>query len=125
MKKLLAIAACACGAAAAQTKAPMEWTPVQTNEISRWKAECRAPKGVVADKASRTVRFLVEATGVSKGETVEFFAIGPLSDRAYESLFVAAASPGDIQSARKVSRRNGVADVYPSFPCTAAALRFL
>lgn len=99
MKKLLAIAACACGAAAAQTKAPMEWTPVQTNEISRWKAECRAPKGVVADKASRTVRFLVEATGVSKGETVEFFAIGPLSDRAYESLFVAAASPGDIAAA--------------------------
>ncbi len=84
---------------AAPSKSPMEWSPVQTNEIVRWKAENHAPSGVVADKAARSVRFLVEATGIGADETVEFFAIGPLSDRAYESMFVTVASPAAIASA--------------------------
>lgn len=94
----LALAACA-AACGEPLKSPMEWTPVQTNEIARWKAENSAPKGVAADKAARTVRFLAEATGIGAGETVEFFAIGPLSDRAYEAMFVTVASPADIAAA--------------------------
>ncbi|MGN0846746.1 MAG: hypothetical protein ACI4RA_05105 [Kiritimatiellia bacterium] len=81
------------------SRAPMEWEPVQTNEIARWKAENHAPEGVVADAAARRVRFLAEATGVNAGETIEFLAIGPLSDRAYESLLVTVASPAAIASA--------------------------
>ena len=84
---------------AAPSKSPMEWSPVQTNEIARWKTENKAPAGVVADKAARSVRFLVEATGIGADETIEFFAIGPLSDRAYESLFVTVASPAAIAAA--------------------------
>jgi hypothetical protein len=83
-----------CGAVA-----PMEWTPVQTNQIARWKAEHRAPGGVAVDPATRTVRFLAEATGVNKEEPIEFFAIGPLSDRAYESFCVTVASPAAIAAA--------------------------
>ena len=80
-------------------KAPMDWRPVQTNEIARWKAENRAPDGVVADRSARTVRFLAEATGMGAGEPAEFLAIGPLSDRAYESLLVTVASPTAIAAA--------------------------
>lgn len=80
-------------------RAPMEWTPVRTNEIARWKAERKAPDGVVADRAARTVTFLMEATGIGLTEPVEFFAIGPLSDRAYESFGVTVASPAAIAAA--------------------------
>lgn len=84
---------------AENARAPMDWHSVQTNEISRWKDENKAPDGVVADVAARAVRFLAEATGTGAGETVEFFAIGPLSDRAYESLLVTVASPTAIAAA--------------------------
>ena len=84
---------------AESARAPMDWHSVQTNEIARWKAENKAPEGVVVDVASRSVRFLAEATGTGSGETVEFFAIGPLSDRAYESLLVTVASPTAIAAA--------------------------
>ncbi len=80
-------------------KAPMEWAPVQTNAIARWKAENKAPDGVVADAAAKSVRFLAEATGIRAGDTIEFLAIGPLSDRAYESLLVTVASPAAIAAA--------------------------
>lgn len=79
--------------------APTDWTSVQTNAIARWKAENRAPEGVVWDARTHTVRFLAEATGVDVGAPVEFFAIGPLSDRAYESLLVTVASPAAIAAA--------------------------
>ncbi len=79
--------------------APMEWQPVRTNEIARWKAERKAPDGVVADRAARTVTFLMEATGIGTSEPIEFFAIGPLSDRAYESFGVTVASPAAIAAA--------------------------
>lgn len=94
-----ALFALACSCFAEPSKSPMEWKPVQTNEIARWKGENKAPTGVVADKAARSVRFLVEATGLGAGETAEFFAIGPLSDRAYESLFVTVASPTALAAA--------------------------
>ena len=83
----------------AATKVPTDWAPVQTNAIARWKAANRAPDGVVWDRAAHAVRFLAEATGVGTGEPVEFLAIGPLSDRAYESLLVTVASPGAIAAA--------------------------
>ena len=86
-------------ALAQSARAPMEWVPVHTNEIARWKAERKAPAGVVADRAARTVTFLMEATGISLTEPVEFFAIGPLSDRAYESFGVTVASPAAIAAA--------------------------
>ena len=88
-----------CGGAACAATAPMEWSPVRTNEIARWKAERKAPEGVVADRAARTVTFLMEATGISVTEPAEFFAIGPLSDRAYESFGVTVASPAAIAAA--------------------------
>lgn len=94
---------------AENARAPMDWHPVQTNGIARWKAENKAPDGVVADVAARSVRFLAEATGTGAGETVEFFAIGPLSDRAYESLLVTVASPTAIAAAfDKISLPRGV-----------------
>ena len=76
--------------------APGEWHPVRTNEITRWSAERGAEGGVVVDRGARRVSFLVEATGVSEVDPVEFFVIGPLSDRAYESFAVSVASPGAI-----------------------------
>ena len=79
--------------------APMDWTPVRTNEIARWKASRKAPEGVVADRAARTVTFLMETSGISATEPVEFFAIGPLSDRSYESFGVTVASPDAIAAA--------------------------
>ncbi len=77
-------------------RAPMDWHPVRTNDIARWKAERHAPEGVVVDRAARTVTFLMEATGISAAEPIEFFAIGPLSDRSYESFGVTVASPAAI-----------------------------
>lgn len=81
------------------SRLPMDWAPVQTNAIAKWKTDNRAPEGVVVDKAARTVRVLMEATGLSATEPAEFFAIGPLSDRAYESVFVTVASPAAIAAA--------------------------
>lgn len=76
-----------------------EWVSVHTNAIAKWKTENNAPDGVFVEKAARRVRFLVEATGVRKDDSVEFLAIGPLSDRAYEALFVSVASPAAIAAA--------------------------
>ena len=99
MKHLLALALALPLTALASPKVPTEWTPVQTNAIARWKAENASPEGVAWDARAHTVRFLAEATGVGTGEPVEFFAIGPLSDRAYESLLVTVASPAAIAAA--------------------------
>jgi len=102
MKKrmgLLALLACGVVCAAEPAHVPMEWKCVQTNAIAAWKSANAAPDGIVADAASRSVRFLAEATGLEDATTVEFLAIGPLSDRAYESLFVTVPSPAAIASA--------------------------
>ena len=100
MARLLPLLCLCAGACLGEaTTAPMEWTPVQTDAIARWKAENRAPDGVVASASERSVRFLVEATGCAASSTVEFAAIGPLSDRAYESLFVTVASPAALAAA--------------------------
>lgn len=98
------------------SRAPMDWAPVQTNAIARWKAENQAPEGVVVDATTRSVRLLAEATGVSEGESVEFLAIGPLSDRAYESLLVTVASPTAIVGALD---RIGVPRGTPTNPLRA------
>ena len=85
MARLLPLLCLCAGACLGEaTTAPMEWTPVQTDAIARWKAENRAPDGVVASASERSVRFLVEATGCAASSTVEFAAIGPLPARAYE-----------------------------------------
>ena len=97
--ELLALLVCGVVCAAEPAHVPMEWKSVQTNAIAAWKSANGAADGIVADTMSRSVRFLVEATGLDKSETVEFFAIGPLSDRAYESLFVTVPSPAAIASA--------------------------
>ena len=80
-------------------RAPMEWKTVHPEAVAAWKAANNAPDGVIADPAARVVRFLVEATGLAPAEPAEFFAIGPLSDRAYESLFVTVPSPAAIADA--------------------------
>ena len=84
---------------AAPARSPMEWKSVHPEAIAAWKASNNAPDGVAVDASSRSVRFLVEATGLDKADPAEFFAIGPLSDRAYESLFVTVPSPAAIASA--------------------------
>ena len=91
------VAALAC--AAEPSRAPMEWASVHPEAIAAWKAANHAPDGVAVDVAARTVRILVEATGLGPADTAEFFAIGPLSDRAYESFFVTVASPAAIADA--------------------------
>ena len=85
--------------AAEPARAPMDWKSVHPEAIAAWKAANGAPDGVVADPSARVVRVLVEATGLGPADTAEFFAIGPLSDRAYESLFVTVASPAAIADA--------------------------
>ena len=96
---LAALAASPFAYAEDAARAPMDWHPVRTNDIARWKAERHAPEGVVVDRAARTVTFLMEATGISAAEPIEFFAIGPLSDRSYESFGVTVASPAAIADA--------------------------
>ena len=91
------VATLACGAEPA--RAPMEWASVHPEAIAAWKEANRAPDGVAVDAAAHSVRILVEATGLGPADTVEFFAIGPLSDRAYESFFVTVASPAAIADA--------------------------
>ena len=85
--------------AAEPSRAPMDWASVHPEAIAAWKTANRAPDGVVVDIAARTVRILAEATGLGTADTVEFFAIGPLSDRSYESFFVTVASPSAIADA--------------------------
>ena len=101
MKRLLAGCALACAAAcgAEPARAPMDWTSVYPAAIAAWKNANSAPDGVAVDVAARTVRILVEATGLGPADTAEFFAIGPLSDRSYESFFVTVASPAAIAKA--------------------------
>ena len=103
------VATLACGAEPA--RAPMDWNVMQPETIDAWKDANNAPDGVVADTAAHTVRFLVEATGLAPAEPAEFFAIGPLSDRAYESLFVTVPSPAAIADALE---RVGVPRGVPS-----------
>ena len=93
------VLACAVVYAAEPARAPMEWKSVHPDAIAAWKAANNAPEGVVVDASARSVRFLVEATGLDKADPAEFFAIGPLSDRAYESLFVTVPSPAAIAGA--------------------------
>ena len=85
--------------AAEPARAPMEWKSVHPDAIAAWKAANNAPEGVVVDASARSVRFLVEATGLDKADPAEFFAIGPLSDRSYESFFVTVPSPAAIAEA--------------------------
>ena len=101
MKRFLAGCALACAVAcgAEPSRAPMDWTSVHPEAIAAWKAANGAPDGVAVDVTTRTVRILVEATGLGPADTAEFFAIGPLSDRSYESFFVTVASPAAIADA--------------------------
>ena len=97
---LVAAMMAACGVGAAEpSRSPMDWASVHPEAIAAWKTANNAPDGVVVDVAAHTVRILAEATGLGPADTAEFFAIGPLSDRAYESFFVTAASPAAIADA--------------------------
>ena len=101
MKRFLAGCALACAVAcgAEPSRAPMDWTSVHPAAIAAWKDANHAPDGVAVDVTTHTVRILVEATGLGPADTAEFFAIGPLSDRSYESFFVTVASPAAIADA--------------------------
>jgi len=84
------------GAVPDPARSPMDWTSVHPVAIAQWKSAHKAPAGVEVDVAARRVTFLAEAMGVRAGEPIEFFAIGPLSDRAYEAAFVSVAAPKEI-----------------------------
>ena len=101
MKRFLAGCALACAVAcgAEPSRAPMDWKSVHPEAIAAWKAANGAPDGVAVDVTTRTVRILVEATGLGPADTAEFFASGQLSDRSYESFFVTVASPAAIADA--------------------------
>ncbi len=76
-----------------------EWRSANTNGVAQWKAAHGAPTGFRVDAARRTAVVLAEATGLKRDETVEFLAIDPASDRAYESLFVLAADVAELAAA--------------------------
>ena len=78
---------------------PTDWNPVSTNAIAAWSRERSAPSFVLTDKAAGKVVFLAEATGLGVGDIAEFVVCGPLSDRAYESMFMSLAKPEDITAA--------------------------
>lgn len=103
--------ACAVACGAEPVRAPMEWKCVHPAAVAAWKDANGAPDGVVVDAAAHSVRILAESTGLGTDDTVEFFAIGPLSDRAYESFFVTTASPAAIADAIE---RAGVPRGVPS-----------
>ena len=94
-----------CGARATGFTGPAEWRTVNTNGVRAWQAAQQAAAsggavavwpGVAADAVRREVRLLAEAVGHTEGVTTEFILIGPMSDRAYESVAVTVAAPGDI-----------------------------
>ncbi len=93
------VLACAVACGAEPARAPMDWKSVHPAAIAAWKDANGAPDGVAVDAAAHTVRILAEATGLGPADTAEFFAIGPLSDRSYESFFVTVASPAAIADA--------------------------
>lgn len=86
-------------AAAMAANGPTDWNPVSTNAIAAWSKERSAPSFVLTDKAAGKVVFLAEATGLGVGDIAEFVVCGPLSDRAYESMFMSLAKPEDITAA--------------------------
>jgi hypothetical protein len=91
-------------------KTPMAWTSVKTDLIGKWKKENKAPDGVFFNKEKRTVTFLTEACGVREDGILEFFIVGPLSDRAYESFSISVASPEKIaQAVEAIGVKRGVA----------------
>lgn len=114
---------------AVEFSAPAEWHLVNTNTVAEWNAEHRktmsptdkAWPGVFADMRKREVRLLAEAVGHLEGITAEFLLVGPLSDRAYESVAVTVASPGDIVRAIEhlgLSRGGGVGSKpFRFWPC--------
>jgi hypothetical protein len=55
--------------------------------------------GLIADKETREVRFMAEATGVGANEIIEFMVVGPGSSHDYESLAVSFAKASDINQA--------------------------
>ncbi|MFT5473639.1 MAG: hypothetical protein ACI856_001971 [Kiritimatiellia bacterium] len=55
--------------------------------------------GLIADRETREVRFLAEATGVGANEIIEFMIVGPGSSHDYESLAVSFAKASDINQA--------------------------
>lgn len=117
-----------CGSAV-EFSSPTEWHLVNTNAVSAWNAEQRkavsatgkAWPGVVADVQKKEVRLLAEAVGHREGITTEFLLIGPLSDRAYESVAVTVASPGDIARAVEslgIKRGGGIGSrPFRFWPC--------
>ena len=88
---------------------PDFWKSVNPAGIEQWqraqqaKAGLKCLRGVSVNPASGEVVVLAEASGHKADATVEFALIGPLSDRAYESLAVTVATPGDIARAIELS----------------------
>jgi hypothetical protein len=90
---LLRLSLCALFAALALALAPA------TGDSVTPEGAVRAWPGVRADRASRRVEIEAQATGLSPGEVVEFFLVGPSSAHAYESALVANAEPGHVHAA--------------------------
>jgi len=123
----LAIALTA-GLAIAQTNTPP--TPREANKriVVAWHerdlALARTNKalfvrpGLVADRATRSVRVYGESTRLGLGDPVEFMLIGENSGKDYESQAVSFALPSDVCQALEFI------GLKPGAPVDATALRF-
>lgn len=99
----------------ANTNTVALWTQTQQLQSgsNHWVAS-----GVVADRSTRSVTFMAEATGLGSGATVEFLLVELASDRDYEALAVALARPGDISQALETI------GMPPGLPIRPATFRF-
>lgn len=75
-------------------------------------------RGLVANRKTKRVTILAEASGLGPGDTVEFFLVAETSSHDYESLAVSFAEPRDL--------RAGLEHIgmTPGLPVNTEALRF-
>ena len=96
---LTALSCCAADEArpwhAGNIQAVEAWTQAQQKQhagnTNFWIA-----RGVVADRAARTLEFVVDATGLNSGAIAEFLVVGETSDKDYEALTVSFARAADL-----------------------------
>lgn len=68
---------------------------------SKGKPDMLVLPGLLANRKTRTVEVLVEATGLRADDVAEFLLVGHESSHGYEALLWSYAKPGDVHSALK------------------------
>lgn len=80
---------------AANVKAVAAWTTAQQQRFAG-NTNVWVRRGLVADRRSRKVEIVAEATGLDAGAIAEFLLVGEGSEKDYEALAVAFARGGDL-----------------------------